>query len=265
MAHDTYLGTFNQAQFERFTNFARSQMPLVADRLLHLFAEQNRIGVVIFTYDNEGIPTGYSASPEDSYLAKLLAAYEVLGGNPFIDLRVRVKTTPVFVVAGDENVPAHQMSSGEVMANKGLSDAGTAELVREARAWLDETLWHRSGRLERRIRRALDYYDSLQDEIDYLTVIQKAATTTDSFEDLAAQLQEWLNDPNYLAAMALASEKDAYGLKNYAPEAPYYLPSPTTAGGQTVDPNKRGRTAAVLGTQKQAGGIINPGQTEKPV
>jgi hypothetical protein len=263
MAHDTYLGTFNQAQFERFLEFARSQLSLIEARQAHLAAEMTRVGVVVFTYSSNGVPTGYSADPSTSYLAKLLAAYEVLGGNPFIDLRARVKTTPVFVVAGDENVSPNLMSSGDVIAQKGLSDATTAQLMRQARSWLDETLWSRSGRLERRIRRALDYYDALQEELDHLTVIQQAVTTKGSLEEVAAQISVWINDPSYLAVLPLSAEIDAYGFQNHAPEAPYAPPVMTTPDGQSLtNPNAVGRVAGVEGTQKYSGGIAEPGQNQ---
>ena len=113
MSHD-FLGTFNKSQFDRFLAFARSQLPLIDARLLHLNAELARVGIVIFRYDN-GVPLGYAADPPQSYLGKMLAAYEVLGGNPFRDLRVRLRTDPVFIRRGDTLTDA-QTTAGVITA-----------------------------------------------------------------------------------------------------------------------------------------------------
>jgi hypothetical protein len=98
----------------------------VDGRIQHLQAEVSRIGTVMFRY-SKGVPQGFAANPTDSYLGKLLGAYEVLGGNPFVDLRVRLLSDPVFKIQGTEASPSQFMSNGEVIGAKGLSDAPTAE------------------------------------------------------------------------------------------------------------------------------------------
>ncbi len=244
MAHD-YLGTFNRSQFERFLAYAKSQLPLVDGRIQHLQAEVNRIGSVIFRY-SKGIPQGYAANPADSYLGKLLGAYEVLGGDPFIDLRVRLRGDPVFRVKGTETQAAQFMSNGEVIGAKGLSDAPTAELVRTGKAWLNSTLDYRFGNLERKIRRAVDYSDELLNEIATLKTIREAASVVGSLEYVAAQVGQFLTDSNYRAVYDDGGG-DKFGFNVYAPFSSYDV------GG---DGSRETETA-----QRQNTGFVGPGST----
>ena len=227
MAYD-FLGTFNQSQFEDFLTFARSQLPYATARIRWLTAEMGRIGVVSFQY-NQGVPQGYAATPEDSYLGKLLSAYEVLGGNPFLNLRIRQRNQTVYIIQGSETEPAQYTSSGEVVGGKGLLDGPTAELMKVAKGWMDEVLQARFNRLERKIRRALDYRDQLEEEIRELQTIQLAAETEGSLEFIASQITEFINDPNYRAIYDDGG-KDRFGLKTYAPFSSY-------DAGPPEDPN----------------------------
>lgn len=252
MAHD-FLGTFNKTQWERFLAFARSQIPLVDDRIAYLSAEMRRIGTLEFDFDASGKPTQFFPPPQQTYLGKLLAAYEVLGGNPFMDLRTRTKSQAVFVLRGSETVGPHTMSNGEVIGARGLADAPTAEYVRKARGWLDGTMRARFERLERKIRRAIDYADELQTEIDYLTKIKAAVTTEDSLEYIAEQIAGLIADPNYRAIFD-DQGRDPLGLTSYAPFSSYDVDPP-------LDPNIGGQRT-VEAPQRQDTGFIGPGETQ---
>lgn len=240
MAHD-FLGTFNRSQWDRFLHFARSQLPVAQARIQHLEAEIQRIGIVVFKYDR-GIPQGFAADPPTAYLGKLLAAYEVQGGNPFLDLRTRLKNDPVFVVRGSEANFATYMSNGEAIGARGLSDAPTAEYMRQARSWIDDTLQYRFGALERKIRRALDYSEQLQQEIEDLKVIVSAATLNGSLEAIANQIGQIFGDRNYRAIFD-DSGSDPFGFNTYAPFSSY------DAQGSNAD-----------SPQRQNTGFVGPGQ-----
>lgn len=248
MAYD-WLGTFNKSQLDRFLAFARTQLPLVDARIQHLEAEQNRLGTVAFRYD-QGVPKEFIADPAESYLGKLLAAYEVLGGNPFHDLRVRLRTDPVFAIRGSETTPMQFMSNGEVIGARGLADAPSAEIMRQARVWLESTLNGRFDRLERKIRRALDYADELEREITNLKLIKQGVEIDGSFEQLADQLVQLISDPNYRAIFDDAG-KDPFGLTSYAPFSSYDA-TPSN------DPNLVDRTADTA--QRQNKGYVGPGE-----
>ncbi len=249
MAFD-FLGTFNASQLNRFLAFARSQVPLIDARINHLEAEVSRVGSAMFTYE-QGVPKEFLADPAESYVGKLAAAYEVQGGNPFQDLRTRTKTDPVYAVRGTESTPVQYMSNGEVIGSRGLADATSAELMRAARKWLDDTIKGRFDRLERKIRRMLDYADQLQEEIDYLNSIKAAVSTDGSLEQIAEQLTTLLTDPNYRAIFDDAGN-DPFGLTTYAPFSSY----------DAVPPEDANVVARVGDSaQRQNTGFVGPGET----
>jgi len=241
VSHD-FLGTFNKSQFERFLAFARSQLPLAADRIQHLQAEVSRIGTITFRY-SKGVPQGFASDPPESYLGKLLSAYEVLGGNPFIDLRVRLRTDPVFLVRGTETDGPQYMSNGEVIGAKGLSDSPTAELMRSAQIWIDDVMQARFASLERKIRRAVDYSDQLQLEIANLKTIQLAAASAGSLEYIAAQINQFLTDQNYRAVFDDGGG-DKFGFNVYAPFSSYDVLNGSSSSAQ-----------------RQNSGFVGPGES----
>ncbi len=220
MAFD-FAGTFNRSQFDRFVAFVQSQKSYIPDRLGHLYSEQRRIGSISFAYDADGVPTGYAtAKPPDSYLAKLMSAYETLGGDPFFDLNVRNSTQPVFLVKADEAVAPQRFSNGEIYRQPGLGDAYTSEIIRQMRGWLEDSLHYRRAYLERKIRRALDYLDQLQAEIDLLNVVQGSAEAKGSIDWGLDQITDAMNDKTYRAVYD-DQGADAHGKKTTAPLAAY--------------------------------------------
>ena len=253
MAFD-FLGTFNKSQFERFLKFARSQLQFAENRVEHLEAERNRVGVVAFTYSgNKAV--AYAADPADSYIGKLLAAYEVLGGNPIRDLRTRFKTQPVYLLRGSESVAAHTMSDGSVVGSQGLADAPSAELVRTAKTWLSDTCDHRFDKIERKIRRMMDYGDELQAEIDQLSVIVQAAEIEGSLENAATEVQALIADPNFRAIYDDGG-KDPDGKSAYAPFSEYDVQP-------SLDPALPNRGGAERPQRQNVGGLVGKGEEGK--
>lgn len=248
MAHD-FLGTFTKSQFERFIAFARSQLPLIKDRIRHLDFETARMGTIAFTFEG-GVPVESSKeTPAQTYIGKLVAAYEVLGGNPFHDLRVRHQSQPVYVVRGTEQDPAQYMSNGEVIGARGLADGPSALLMQQARGWMDDTLQARFDRLERKIRRAIDYVDQLQAEKAHLQVIQSAATTIGSLEQIESAILDLIADTNYRAIYDDGGN-DPFGFTAYAPFSSYEGPD------AEADPNLRRRK--ILTAQRGNKGFEGP-------
>lgn len=252
MAFD-WLGTFNASQFERFLAFARAQQGQVESRILHLKAEVGRTGTLIFRFDSNHVPEAVTANPSDSYLGKLLAAYEVLGGNPFLDLRSRNRDQAVFVLQGSAAIPSTRMSSGEVLSARGLQDAYSAELVRKLRRPMQEALDFRFTALERKIRRALDYAEQLDDEIRELEVMRAAATTAGSLEAVASQIQQLINNRNYRAIYD-DQGSDPLGLNTHAPLSQYDVDPP-------VDPVVGAPNRVVERPQRQGSGFVGPGES----
>lgn len=216
-----FLGTFNKSQFTRLATYARSQMVYIDLRIQHLTIEQQRIGFLQFAYDTGGRPTSYSTGSPGftTYIGKLMSAYEVLGGDPFYDLQVRGKNDPVYYLKGTETATAKMMSNGEPIPLPGLSDGDSGNAVRSMKSWTRGNL-DRLERVERKVRRAIDYSDQLQSEIHELNLIKKSVEVDGSLENLIALVGQLFIDPGY-RAIADDKGKDPFGKYTHAPMSSY--------------------------------------------
>ena len=229
MAYD-FLGTFNKSQMDRAFAFIRSQLPLVKARLAHLTAEQMRVGNILFTYDSGGVPVGCKADSDTSYMGKLLKAYTALGGDPFYDLNLRQVAQALTPVQGTEQGMPQLMSNGEIMAQAGLADAPSAEAMRTAMSWLEDTVKYRFEALERKIRRTLDYSDQLSQEIAVLNSIALGASVEGSVENTYTALMNLITNGLY---RSITDDKgnDRQGKLTYAPLASYEQGPNSLPGG----------------------------------
>lgn len=211
-----FLGTFNRSQLERLATFAQRQLADVDARIQHLTAERSRIGVLAFRFD-KGDVVAYKADPPESYIGKLLSAYEMLGGDPVYDLQLRQKDTQaVFLVRADESQPARRMSDGRVVGGDALADAPSAKLVQQLYGWMDDAVQYKRESLERKLRAALDYSDQLNDEIKLLSVVKQGKEVGGSVENILDRLRQLINDRSY-RAIADDKGRDPSGLMTYAP------------------------------------------------
>ena len=245
MAFD-FKGTFNFSQLKRFEAFARAQKADLVGRITHLVAEQQRIGALSFAFSASGVPSLYV--PEDgSYIGKLVAAYEVLGGDPFFDLNIRTRSQAIFLKAGDETTPGQVLSNGEILGTPGKADAQSGELMDDLRGWMYDAQEYKREYLERKIRRAVDYAEQLSDEITLLTTIASAVDVEGSFENVFSLLTQLINSPTYRAVYD-DKGKDPMGLKTEAPFKPY-------AAGPLRAPDD------LWGKNTGTTGVIEPGET----
>jgi hypothetical protein len=218
MAHD-FLGTFNLSMFNRLIAYARAQVTDIPARLTHLAAEQARVGSVVFKFDKATV-VSYIPSPSDSYVGRLLRLYEVLGGDPFFDLAIRQKNSQaIFRQRADETRKSQVLSNGRVMATEGLADAPSAVLIQQMKDWMNDTLQYKRERLERQIRRTIDYSDQIADEMTVLRTIQSAASVDGSLENLIAQVNKLMSD-RYYRAISDDKGQDPDGNLTHAPYAP---------------------------------------------
>lgn len=230
-----FLGTFNKSQFDRLAAFARSQLADAGGRLLHLVYEKLRVGALVINYDDGGSPTGYTVSDSKStYIGRLVSAYEVLGGDVLHDLQVRSKAQSVFLRAATDTSNAQFLSSGDVMGTRGLGDAPSAEYVRQVKSWMTAPLHYRREYLERKIRRALDYAEQLETELEAI----KQATSEDASVEgslgyVVRAVEELIQDFNY-RAVSDDKGRDPHGRTTYAPLLPY---SKTGADPEKVSPD----------------------------
>lgn len=241
-----FLGTFNKSQFDRFVAFAKAQLPLIDARILHLEAEIRRVGVYVMKFD-KGKPIGYVATPSDSYLGKLTAAYEVNGGDPFYDLQIRTMSDPVFLMKGTETKAPTMMSNGEPKTAPGLADAESAIMMQKARGWLDETLRHNRDRLEHKIRRVVDYGDQLNSEIAALKLIRQGVSVDDSLENVISEVYQLFTEGKYRAIYD-DKGKDPFGKLTHAPFTSY---------------NPGGKKPPTDGPERGDDGAFEPGEKTK--
>src|SRR6202789_4139699 len=103
----------------------------ILGRLAHLLAEQGRVGNLQISYDSGGNPTSCTYGPPSSYIGKLVAAYEILGGDPLFDLQVRQMSQSVFILPPAATLPAPQLSDGSILSQPGLMDAPSCSLVQQ--------------------------------------------------------------------------------------------------------------------------------------
>lgn len=213
-----FLGTFNESQWLRLKTFLSRRVKDAPGRVAHLKAEIARIGLLSSLYDENGDPVGYSV-PEGSYLAKISTAYLALGGDPTHDLQVRVSSDPVYLRKEDESTIPQQLSNGEIMGGAGLADASTAELISRIKRPFQGDL-RALASLERTFRRMVDYTDQLQREVEDLELYVGALEVAGSFENLVAQVEELLDDPDY-PVVYRDGGKDPHGRMTHAPFASY--------------------------------------------
>lgn len=216
-----FLGTFNKSQFTRLATYARSQLGYIDLRIKHLTIEQQRIGFLQFAYDSGGRPTSYSTGSPGftTYIGKLMEAYEVLGGDPFYDLQVRGMNDPVYFLKGTETATAKMLSNGEPLPLPGLSDGDSGNAVRSIKSWTRGSI-DRLERIERKVRRAIDYSDQLQTEINELKRIRQSVEVEGSLENLIALVNQLFVDPSY-RAIADDNGQDPFGKYTHAPMSSY--------------------------------------------
>jgi hypothetical protein len=121
------------------------------------------------------------------------------------------------------------LSNGEPVPQQGLADAPSGNAVREIKRWFSGNL-DRLESLELKVRRAIDYSDSLQEEIDLLTKIQLSVENDGSLENLIATVSLMFGDPSY-RAITDDLGRDPFGKLIYAPMSSY------DQGGTRQDPN----------------------------
>jgi hypothetical protein len=229
-----FNGTFTKSQFTRFRAYVENQLPQIDARIAHLQAERDRIGNLAFAFDSAGNPTSFTSDIPETYCGKLFAAYEALGGDAEFDLQVRQSSQPVFLMTGDVNNPAQLMSNGEVVGVLGLSDAQSATIVQKIRRFVGEDLQRRREYLERKIRRALDYVDQLNLEINQLTALKGSTASPESMERYLAQIDTLTTDPRYMAITDDTGSPDPHGKFAKAPVAGY-VPGPKGATANTYE------------------------------
>lgn len=201
MAFNMY-GTFTTGQWESFKAFSRVQALELRLRKRWLQKQLTMNGVFVTEYDGPN-PVAFSASP-GSYAAKLLQAYRILGGVPERDMLLRTRDQPVFKLKGAPLTQTQDGSSGGFsdVYSSGRRERGGQRFDRDVglrverlKAWQLEAIRAKRERLEYKIRRALDYSDQLQQEIDLIDGLLGDETERGSVENQILEVEIQMSVP----------------------------------------------------------------------
>ncbi len=216
MAFNMY-GTFSSGQWECFKAFARIQKVDVQLRINWLQKQLSMNGIFQTTYDGPN-PVSFSASA-GSYAAKLIAAYRVLGGVPERDMLLRTSDIPVFKTKGtsiQDQVTGDTSGGFSDTFSNGRRERGSQRfdrdlglLVESLKGWQLAAIKAKRERLEFKIKRALDYSDQLQNEINLLMAVLDE-TSTKSFDSQVVGIEVQMVTPG--SANVVDNLEDVFGL-----------------------------------------------------
>lgn len=199
-----YLSRFREGQWRSFRTFMLQERRDASARFAVIDAERERIGDVSIIYEAQTNAdgntfvserrVGISIDPDDSSLAKLVAAYVSLGGNPFdismflspdTDLTLDGKRLPTQpgggilhgnnvkyafdqgVNDGDTNLKKYRGSRSGGKKNAAKQHE-IAAIMGRARGWISAEIRYKRTRIEERILKLCDLREQLDQEVEDL-------------------------------------------------------------------------------------------------
>jgi hypothetical protein len=205
-----FYGTASLDQLNALNKFSKYQEQDIKDRIAYLNMLLQKVGKFTTTFDSDtGLPSKYSASPDISYGAKLLAAYRAMGGVPEKDFFLRTRDKPVTLAPGTgltndpDNVTggySSTLSDGtRVQSARFDRDIGVRTEV--AKRWMLEIIKRKREYLEFKIKRTIDYSDNIQLEIDMLKEMRVDPLSSADFKQ-----QDIINTALMLGSMGLIAK-----------------------------------------------------------
>jgi hypothetical protein len=211
-----FYGTFTRGQFDVFENFTKLQKLDLTLRKNWLQAQLLRIGVFSTEYDDYGIPVQFVVLPYNSYGAKLLEAYKILGGTPEFDMLLRTRDKPVYLTQGPSigttqneltvGGYSREYSNGRLDRGDMRFDRDLGLKVEKLKAWQLNAIKQKRERLEYKIKRALDYSDQLGEEIKLIDRIMGEGRG--SVDDQILDIRIEMRNPDN---MNVVDSADTYG------------------------------------------------------
>jgi len=213
-----FFGTFTTGQFECLRAFTQIQRRDLYLRKRWLESELRRVGKFSTKYDGY-TPDSFSAFPANSYAAKLLKAYKILGGSPEKDMLLRTRDMPVFLTTGREfenNPNEVGVSGASAIYSNGRRDRGTQRFDRDLglrvmtlKNWQLGAIKFKRERLEYKIKKALDHSDQISQEIESIKIL--LGSSDDSVDGQIQEIEIQANTPG--TANIVQNRSDCYGLK----------------------------------------------------
>lgn len=165
-------------------------------------------------------PVSFSVSPNNSYGAKLLLAYKIMGGFPERDMLLRdsdpsnvtflTKGSNISVGDPEDTTGGYSdvYSNGRRYRGGQRFDRDVAIRVERLKKWQLEVIKHKREHLEFKIKRALDYSDQLLNEITLLKTM--LTDVTRSVDTMVANVLQQAQKPG--AQNMVDDSGDKFGL-----------------------------------------------------
>jgi hypothetical protein len=213
-----FFGVCSSGQWLVFKAFALVQKVELQLRRMWLQKEISKIGTFVTTYGDDFMPQEFIATPHNSYAAKLMEAYKILGGVPERDMLLRTLDQPVFLTSGvgisksdDDGVSggySDVFSNGRRFRGGQRFDRDLGLTFDKLKKWQLEAVKHKREHLEYKIKRALDYSDQLQLELNQIEIL--LGDGTGSVDDQILQIELAINTPGSMTVVD--NPDDIFGL-----------------------------------------------------
>jgi hypothetical protein len=201
-----FFGTFTRAQWREFKDFIEVQRTELYARRNWLDSEISRTGQVSCSYDDEGNPVSFEASPK-TYIGKLLLAYRILGGIPENDMLLRTRDQVVYLKQGIDEDDRPEYSNGRLNRGTQRFDRSLGLSVESLKRWQIESIKSKRESLEFKIKRAMDYADQLQQELSMID----GMLSSFAVENQLLEVELLMNQPDRYNIPS--GEGDKFGLK----------------------------------------------------
>jgi hypothetical protein len=208
-----FFGTFTTGQFDELVDFSKIQDQDIKDRINWLNRQLGMNGIFETIYDDNNDPLSFSCNPPNSYGAKLIQAYKILGGVPERDMLLRTSDKPVFLTRG-VNIDGGPTSGYSDVFSNGRRNRGDQRFdrdlglrVQRLKFWQLEVIKRKREHLEFKIKRCLDYSDQLSNEVRDLSRMIGSSANRSVDDQIAAVMGEMFTP----GAMNVIVSKDKFG------------------------------------------------------
>lgn len=203
MAFD-FLGTFSEEEIEGLLDFAENQLEDVQDRIEHLKSCIERNGWVTFERDEEGNPTSYEVTPDNSMIAKYIRSYHFWGGN-LLDLPILSRGEWISLSKGEPDTDSQSpFQGGQIVGSNNYyspnvhkDDTVESVTVTRVKDWMIPAIKTKREHWEYQIKKSIDLVDQYLEEI--ILLVQRS-TGAETIEDLKAQINFYLNSDEFIGA-----------------------------------------------------------------
>lgn len=195
-----FQGTYTTGQLEKLKYFSKLQEQDLRNRIAWLQADLLRVGVFSTEYDDQtGYPVLFTVFPDNSYAAKLMLAYKILGGNPEQEMLLRTRDKPVFKTRGTPVTSdvtdlgagvSIDYSNGRRQRSSQRFDRDLGFKIDRIKKWQLEAIKRKREILEFKIKKALDLSDQISEEIKLLqSMIEDESRSLDAIITEAVSIQ----------------------------------------------------------------------------